>query len=139
MELGASSLMGRLARWRRFLRLRPIDTTTPQGRSDERYRRIAWSTTLSAVGRLVGMATGLISVPLVLGYFGNDQIGHDRNGIWLQMSSFVAALGPLDLGIGLGLLTVVSDAHGRDDRQAARRAISTAAAIVTALGALIVV
>jgi O-antigen/teichoic acid export membrane protein len=131
--------MGRLARWRRFLRLRPFDTTTLQGRSDERYRRIAWSTTLSAVGRLIGMATGLISVPLVLGYFGNDQIGHDRNGIWLQMSSFVAALGPLDLGIGLGLLTVVSDAHGRDDKEAARRAISTAMAMLSLIGALVIV
>jgi O-antigen/teichoic acid export membrane protein len=131
--------MARLARWRRFLRLRPFDTTTLQGRSDERYRRIAWSTALSAVGRLVGMATGLISVPLVLGYFGNDQIGHDRNGIWLQMSSFVAALGPLDLGIGLGLLTVVSDAHGRDDKEAARRAISTAVAMLSLIGALVIV
>ena len=109
--------MGRLARWRRFLRLRPFDTTTPEGRSDERYRRIAWSTALSTVARFVGLATGLISVPLVAGYLGHDQIGKDRYGIWLQVSSFVAALGPLDLGIGLGLLTVVADAYGRDDCQ----------------------
>ncbi len=139
MEPAPSSLMGRLGRWRRFLRLRPFDTTTPQGRSDERYRRIAWSTLLSGVGRLVGLATGLISVPLVGGYFGIDHGGNDRYGIWLQMSSFVAALGPLDLGIGLGLLTVVSDAYGRDDREAARRAISTAAAMLSLIGALVIV
>ena len=139
LEPAPSSLMGRLARWRRFLRLRPFDTTTPQGRSDERYRRIAWTTLLSAVGRLVGLATGLISVPLVGGYFGIDHGGNDRYGIWLQMSSFVAALGPLDLGIGLGLLTIVSDAYGRDDREAARRAISTAAAMLSLIGALVIV
>jgi O-antigen/teichoic acid export membrane protein len=139
MELGAGSLVGRLARWRRFLRLRPFDTSTPQGRSDERYRRIAWSTLLSAIGRIVGLATGLISVPLVAGYLGDNRIGHERYGMWLQVSSFVAALGPLDLGIGLGLMTVVSDAYGRDDREAARRAISTAAAMLCLIGALIVV
>jgi O-antigen/teichoic acid export membrane protein len=128
------SLIGRLVRWRRLLRIRPFDTTTPEGRSAERYRRIAWSTALSAVARLVGLATGLISVPLVGGYLGDD-----RYGIWLQMSSFVAALGPLDLGIGLGLLTVVSDAYGRNDREAARRAISTAAAMLSLIAALIMV
>ncbi len=131
---GRSSLIARLARWRRLLRIRPFDTTTPEGRSDERYRRIAWSTALSAVARLVGLATGLISVPLVGGYLSDDQYG-----IWLQMSSFVAALGPLDLGIGLGLLTVVSDAYGRDDREGARRAISTAAAMLTMIAALTIV
>src|ERR1035437_9659180 len=86
---GRSSLIARLAAWRRLLRIRPFDPTTPEGRSDERYRRIAWSTALSAVARLVGLATGLISVPLVGGYLSDDQYG-----IWLQMSSFVAALGP---------------------------------------------
>ena len=67
---------------------------------------------------MVGLATSFISVPLVIGYLGSE-----RYGMWITMSSLVAALGPLDLGIGLGLLTVVSDAHGRDDRAAARRAI----------------
>ncbi|MGA3029965.1 MAG: hypothetical protein ABSE58_04395 [Candidatus Limnocylindrales bacterium] len=139
LEPGASSLIGRVVRWRRLLQLRPFDTTTPEGRSAERYRRIAWSTALSMVARVVGMATGLISVPLIGAYLGSDLIGRDRYGIWLQMSSFVAILGPLDLGIGLGLLTVVSDAYGRDDREAARRAISTAAAMLSLIAALIVV
>lgn len=77
------------------------------------------------------MATSFISVPLVVGYLGKEQYG-----MWLTMSSLVAALGPLDLGIGLGLLTVVSDAYGRDDREAARRAISTAVAMLTTIAAL---
>ena len=134
LKPGPVSPMGRLARWHRFLRLRPFDTTTAEGRSDERYRRIAWSTALSTIVKVTGMATGLISVPLVGGYLSSDSYG-----IWLQMSSFVAALGPLDLGIGLGLLTVVSDAYGRDDREAARRAISTAAAMLSLIGAVVVV
>lgn len=128
------SFLGRINRWRRLLRLRPFDTTTLEGRSAERYRRIAWSTALSSVARFVGLATSFVSVPLVVGYLGSE-----RYGMWLTMSSLVAALGPLDLGIGLGLLTVVSDAYGRDDREAARRAISTAAAMLTTIAALAVV
>ena len=127
----SSSPVGRFVRWRRFLRRQPFDTTTPEGRSAERYRRIAWSTLLSTVARFIGLATGFISVPLVAGYLGSE-----RYGMWLTMSSLVAALGPLDLGIGLGLMTVVSDAYGRDDREAARRAISTAAAMLTTIAGL---
>src|SRR5664280_2253068 len=125
------SFIGRIVRYRRLLRIRPFDTTTLEGRSAERYRRIAWSTALSMIARVVGMATGLISVPLVL-----DYLGQDRYGMWVQMSSLVAALGPLDLGIGLGLLTVLSDAYGRNDKEAARRAISTAVAMLTMIAAL---
>jgi O-antigen/teichoic acid export membrane protein len=128
---GRSSLVETLVRYHRLLRIRPFDTTTLQGRSDERYRRIAWSTALSTVARFVGIGTSFISVPLVVGYLGSE-----RYGMWLTMSSLVATLGPLDLGIGLGLLTVVSDAYGRDDKEAARRAISTAVAMLTMIAAL---
>jgi O-antigen/teichoic acid export membrane protein len=134
LEPTPATLIRRIARYRRLLRLKPFDTTTLEGRSAERYRRIAWSTALSMVARFVGMGTGLITVPLVGGY-----LGAERYGIWLQMSSFVAALGPLDLGIGLGLLTVVSDAFGRDDREAARRATSTAAAMLSMIASLALV
>jgi O-antigen/teichoic acid export membrane protein len=130
-ETALSSLIRRAARWRRLLRVHPFDTTTAEGRSAERYRRVAWSTLLSTVARVVSLATGFISVPLVFGYLGSE-----RYGVWLTMSSLVAALGPLDLGIGLGLLTVVSDAYGRDDRETARRAIASAAAMLTLISAV---
>src|ERR1035437_1470827 len=131
---GRSSLVETFLRYRRLLRIRAFDTTTLQGQSDERYRRIAWSTALSTVARFVGIATSFITVPLVVGYLGNE-----RYGMWLTMSSLVATLGPMDLGIGFGLLTVVSDAYGRDDKEAARRAISTAIAMLSMIAALAVV
>ena len=49
------------------------------------------------------------------------------------ISSLIAILSPLDLGIGNGLMQVVSDASGRDDRDAARRAVSTALVLLTAI------
>lgn len=133
LDPAAPTLIGRIARWRRFLRLRPFDTTTLEGRSAERYRRIAWSTLLSTLARFVGLATSVITVPLVIGYLGSE-----RYGMWLTMSSLVAALGPLDLGIGLGLLTVVSDAYGRDDKDGARQAVASAAAMLSTIAGLAV-
>jgi O-antigen/teichoic acid export membrane protein len=125
---------GRLWSSRRYLRLRPFDTSTPEGRSAERYRRIAWSTLLAGVGKVISMGTGFISIPLVIGYLGSE-----RYGMWVTMSSLVAVLGPLDLGIGLGLLTILSDADGRGDRETARRAVATSLTMLVtiATGALL--
>jgi O-antigen/teichoic acid export membrane protein len=133
-ESRSARLIRRIYRYRRLLQIKPFDTSTPEGRSSERYRRVAWSTTMSLVARVLGLATSLISVPLVLGYLQTE-----RYGMWLTISSTVAALGPLDLGIGLGLLTVVADAYGRDDREAARRAISTAIAMLSLISVVALV
>jgi O-antigen/teichoic acid export membrane protein len=123
---------GRLWSSRRYLRLRPFDMSTPEGRSAERYRRIAWSTLLAGVGKVISMGTGVISVPLVIGYLTADQYG-----MWLTMSSLVAVLGPLDLGIGLGLLTILSDADGHGDRETARRAVATSLTMLLTIAAVV--
>ena len=125
-------LLGRITRWRRLLQLRPFDTATPEGRSAERYRRIAWSTLSSILARSIAIAISFVSVPLVLGY-----LGAERYGMWLTISALVAVLGPLDLGIGNGLMQVVSEASGRDDRLAARRAVSTAVVFLIAIALVI--
>lgn len=121
-------VLARVARWRRLLQLTPFDVATAEGRSAERYRRIAWSTLLSAIARVVAIAITFITVPLVVGY-----LGAERYGMWLTISSLIAILSPLDLGIGNGLMQIVSDASGRDDREAARRAVSTALVLLSAI------
>jgi hypothetical protein len=67
-DVALPGVSGRLWSSRRYLRLRPFDTSTPEGRFAERYRRIAWSTLLEGVGKVISMGTGFISVPLVIGY-----------------------------------------------------------------------
>ena len=127
-------LLGRIARWRRLVRLHPFDTATPEGRSAERYRRIAWSTVSSVLARGTAIAASFIAVPLVLGY-----LGAERYGMWLTISSLVAVLGPLDLGFGYGLMQTVSEATGHDDREAARRATSTAVVLLLAIAFFIAI
>jgi O-antigen/teichoic acid export membrane protein len=121
-------LLARVARWRRFLQVRPFDTATEDGRSAERYRRIAWSTLLSAGAKGAAIVVSFVAVPLVVGY-----LGAERYGMWLTISALIAVLGPLDLGIGNGLLQFVSDASGRNDRDGARRAVSTALLMLSAI------
>lgn len=115
-----------------MVQLRPFDTSTELGRSNERYRRIAL-TTLSSFGvRGVGSVLGLVTVPLVLGY-----LGKERFGLWSTITTLVAWVALFDFGIASGLMNLLSRAHGRDDREAAGQQVSTAFAMLLAIAAVL--
>ena len=115
---------GTLSRLRKFasdLRFAAHSTSTPEGRSKERYRRAFLTSLASGLSRVIGVATSLISVPLTLHYLGTE-----RYGLWMTISAVIAALGISDLGISNGLTNGVAQAHGRDDRLLARQYVSSA-------------
>ena len=70
-----------------IVRLKPFDTSTQEGRSQERYRRAALTMLSSLAARSVSILTVLISVPLTLGY-----LGVERYGLWMTISSVIAML-----------------------------------------------
>jgi O-antigen/teichoic acid export membrane protein len=120
-----------------LLRLRPFDTSTPLGRSNERYRRIGLTTLSSFASRGVASLVGLVTVPLLLGHLGKEQFG-----LWSTITTLIAWIALFDFGIANGLVNLLSRAHGRDDEADARRHFSTAlvllSGIAVALGAGVV-
>jgi O-antigen/teichoic acid export membrane protein len=114
------------------LRLKNFDTSTPEGRSQERYRRAAMTSLAQGFAKGVSILTMLISVPLTLRY-----LGAERYGMWMTISSVVLMMGFADLGMGLGLMNSVSEAHGRDDRQAAVSYVSSGFVMLSAVALLI--
>jgi O-antigen/teichoic acid export membrane protein len=104
-----------------MIRLKPFETTTAEGRSLERYRRIALTTASGMSVRVVGSLLGLVSVPLVLAY-----LGKERFGLWAIITTLVAWVSLFDLGMANGLVNMLSAAHGRDEQEAAGRYLSTA-------------
>jgi O-antigen/teichoic acid export membrane protein len=124
MPESRSTLHSYLARFRqavRILRLRPFDTSTEAGRAHERLRRAALSSLAALGGKTVTVLTTLVSVPLTLGY-----LGQDRFGLWMTISSAIAMLAFADLGIGNGLINAISEAHGKNDLTMAQRSVSSA-------------
>lgn len=101
-------------------RLRPHDNSTAAGRSSERYRRIALTIASGMAARALGTAVSLLTVSVLLSY-----LGKERFGLWSAIMSTVVWLSLSDLGLASGLVNVVAEAHGRDDREAAARAVST--------------
>lgn len=122
-------------RWRLALslvRFHPFDTRTPEGRSNERYRRIAITTISSLLVRGVGTLVGLVTVPLVLNYLGKEQFG-----LWSTITTLLAWVALFDFGLANGLVNVLSRAYGRDDRDDAARLVSTAIIVLLAIAALL--
>src|SRR6516225_8522455 len=87
-------------------RLKPFDTQNELGRSMERYRRAALTAVASGAAKGMAVLTALITVPLTVGY-----LGMERYGLWMTISSVIAMLAFADLGLGNGLMNVLSEAN----------------------------
>lgn len=94
--------------------------------SQRRLTRIKKTIFSSFMARGLSVLISLISVPLTLNY-----LGAERYGLWLTISSIVGLLGFADLGIGNGLLNVISDAFGKKDTTRARQYTASAFAILS--------
>lgn len=99
----------------RYFSLRPFDVSTPEGRAQERERRVALAALANVALRLFSGILTLLTVPLTIGY-----LGPERYGLWTTITSMLAMLAFVDLGIGHGLTTEVAAATGRGERQLTR-------------------
>ncbi len=109
-----------LAQLLQYLRLSPYDTATAQGRADERLRNIAWTSLSAAAAKGAIALAMLVTVPLSL-----DYLGAERFGLWMTMTAILAMLTFADLGLGNGILNLVSHASGRNADDEVRAATSS--------------
>ncbi|MGE0131427.1 MAG: lipopolysaccharide biosynthesis protein [Blastocatellales bacterium] len=116
------------------LRLTPFDTSTDEERSKERYRRVILGAAAFGTSKAITALTTLISVPLTVNY-----LGAERYGLWMTISSVIVMLGFADLGLGNGLVNAIAEAHGRDDRMAASRYVSSGFFMLLGVAVLILV
>lgn len=124
----------RLLKLRAIIRWQPFDQSTSEGRSMERYRRAGLTALTSLSAKGITALTMLVSVPLTV-----DYLGLERYGLWMAISSLIAVLSFADLGIGNGLVNLLAEANGRDDREAAIRYVSNAFILLLGIALLIVV
>lgn len=111
----------RVRQLRRLVRLRPFDTTTAEGRADERHRRALLAAFASALAKAIVILSALVTIPLTI-----DYLGIERFGLWMTVASLIALMSFADMGLGNGLLNAVADADGKTDAESIRRYISSA-------------
>jgi len=84
------------------------------------------------MGRTITLLAPLFATPAMLTYFGDGSFG-----LWATAVSITTIAVVADLGIGSGLLTRLSAAHGRSDTLSARRYLSSALAILGLIAAVV--
>jgi O-antigen/teichoic acid export membrane protein len=110
----------RIRRLASLVRLTPFDVSTPEGFVNECYRRATLTTVTSVISKGIGILTAFITVPLTLTYLGTE-----RYGLWMTISSMIVMLGLADFGLGNSLVNAISQADGKNDRDAAQKAVSS--------------
>ena len=128
MTKDIAAFAARVLRLRSYLRHRPFETDTEEGRAQERLRRVVLTAVVSGGARGISLLTTLISVPLTI-----DYLGAERYGLWMTISSTIAILGFADFGIGNGLVNAIAEAHGKNDRRLARKYISSALLLLSSI------
>ena len=92
----------------RYFTLKAHETDTEEGRNVERYRLAAWN----ALANLVSAAVSLASLFLVI-KFALPNLGPERFGIWMTISSLTVMLSFLDFGVGNGLVNQIAKASAQ--------------------------
>lgn len=115
-----ASIRASVIRFKNSLRI--LFSRSEQGRGVDRIRRAG----LTGITRMflngILIASGLISIPLTIGY-----LGKERYGIWLTINSLLQWLHMSNSGlIGNALVNKLSEANGKDDKNLAQELVSTA-------------
>ncbi len=101
-------------------------------RARARHRRALLTSAATLAARGSSLVTLIVSVPLVI-----HSVGPESFGVWLTLASFVALFGFADLGLGNGLVNVVSRASGKDDAAALPSFVASAFYLLTGVAALL--
>lgn len=100
-----------------------IEDSAARARAASRRRAALWTTASAFVVRLVSSLSTLMSVPLLVGYFGQE-----RYGVFATLLSFGPLLMLVDFGLALGVTTAVARAVGSGDDAQLRGLVASASA-----------
>jgi O-antigen/teichoic acid export membrane protein len=103
----------------KYISLTPFDTSSEQGRSNERYRLAALSMSANVLSRGISMLLMVLTVSLTVPY-----LGAERFGVWMTVASFIGMLTFLDLGVGNALTNKVAQVSAQYNLVALRCTIS---------------
>ena len=127
-------MIARVSYWMRRLFELGVSRSAPTDERERRSRSIVRGTAAALVARGIGSLTGLITVPLTVRYLGGE-----RYGAWMTISSVLVFLGFGDFGLASSLTNALGRAFGKNDRESARRYVTTTLVALSVVAILFVV
>lgn len=101
------------------------------GSLDGRSRRVVASALAGLGARAVGMLLSFLLVPVLISYLGTE-----RYGMWVTLAAISGMFVFADLGLGNGLMNLLSTALARADTDSARSLVSTALFVLALVSGL---
>lgn len=112
--------------------LTAADHPTRANERKNRSKRLFEAVGSAILSKGVLVVANALSIPITIRYLGAEDFG-----IWITISTFLAMLLMLDLGVANSLTNFISEAYARNDREHASRFSTTALAVMTVIaGAL---
>jgi O-antigen/teichoic acid export membrane protein len=106
--------------WSRFGARWCISPASESSHSARRIKRIGWTVVASLVSRGISYVVMIVMVPLTIHYLGEAQYG-----VWITLSTTLALLLGVDLGLGNSLRNMLGQSYGRDDWSQAQAQVAT--------------
>lgn len=108
------------------------DHPTRSNERENRTKRLFEAVGSAILSKGVLVVVNILSIPIAIRY-----LGAERFGIWTTISTFLAMVLVLDLGVANSLTNFISEAYARNDRKHASRYSTTALSVMTVIaGAL---
>lgn len=126
-------MQARIQEFFTFVVARSQNRETAEGRSRDRYSRIARSAMADMVAQMTTITIGVVTVPIALSY-----LGAERFGLWMALTSTVTFLAFSDLGLGIGLQNMLSGCNGQNDQERPRLFISSTLLVMMVIFALFI-
>lgn len=102
------------------------------GRGQQRYLRAILAAASTVLNRGLSTLIAFVSVPLTVSY-----LGVERYGVWLALSSLIAIMAHVDLGLSSGLVNAISAADGTQNREAASRSVASVFLMLAGLSCML--
>jgi len=113
-------MIAQVQQWMERLFDLAVSRSPPGTQRERRSRSVVRGTAAALVARAMGSLTGFITVPLTVRY-----LGAERYGAWMTISSLLVFLGFSDFGLASSLTNALGKAFGENDRESARRYVTT--------------
>src|SRR5947209_11526722 len=126
-------MLARVSHWIERLFNLAVSRAAPASDRERRSRSIVRGTAAALVARAIGSLTGIITVPLTVRY-----LGAERYGAWMTISSVLVFLGFGDFGLASSLTNALGKAFGEDNRESARRYVTTTLVALSTVAILFV-
>lgn len=127
-------MIARVTQWMERLFDLAVSRSAPGTERERRSRSVVRGTAVAMVARGIGSLTGIITVPLTVRY-----LGAERYGAWITISSVLVFLGFSDFGLASSLTNALGKAFGEDDRERARRYVTTTLFALSVVAVLLVI